>query len=110
MKRSTIIGIALIIFAFACFTIAKTQIVDSTHLTITRLQNRKGNIVVEKCIGTVTDFDKNGELFNGNPEFNYISYSNVRKAHINDIIITYFVYNPFNNIEDDIMFRLDFIL
>lgn len=107
MKRNTTIGIILIIIALLCFVFAKTKIIDSTYLTFDMLQSRKGTILVEKCIGIVTDFDKNGEVLNGLGEFNYISYKKVRKANINDVYITYFVYNPLNNIEDDILFRLD---
>lgn len=110
MKRSTIIGIIFIIIALICFVVAKTQIIDSAYLTFDRLNNRKGTIIVEKCIGIITDFDKNGQLLNGTDEFEYISYKNVRNANINNVYLTYFVYNPFNNIEDDIMFRLDFKL
>jgi hypothetical protein len=110
LKRDTVIGITLIVIAFIILAICKTRIIDSTYLTFDILRSRKGTVIVEKCIGTVTDFDKNGELFNGDPEYNYISYRGVRNAKVNDIFITYFVYNPFNNIEDDILLRFDFKL
>lgn len=109
MKRAIIIIITLLVIILIGF-MGRTRIIDSTYLTFDALQNRKGTIIVEKCIGIVTDFSKNGELVNGNIEYSYISYKNVRKAKPDDIIITYFVYNPFNNVEDDILFRLDFII
>jgi hypothetical protein len=110
MKRNAIIKILLIALTIIGFMLLRVRVIDSTYLTFNTLQHRKGTIIVEKCIGVVTDFNKNGELYNGIPEYNYISYKNVRKANVNDVIVTYFVYNPFNNVEDDILFRLDFIL
>lgn len=87
------------------------QIYDSEDLTFEMLQNRKGKIIIEKCIGIVTDDKGNGKLLNcKNPEYNYISYKCVPKANFGDVILTYFVYNPDNNIEDDIMERFDFII
>ena len=109
MKRAISITI-LIILILTGFTISRTQIIYSSKLTIADLQNRKGNIIIEKCIGTVTDLNGNGEVLNcTNPDYSYISYSNT-KANIGDIVLTYFVYNPVNNVEDDIIFRFDFIL
>lgn len=87
------------------------RIYDSDDLTMEMLQNRKGTIIIEKCIGVVNDKEGNGKLLNcSNPEYFYISYKSVPKATTGDVILTYFVYNPDNNIEDDIMERFDFII
>ena len=87
------------------------QIVNSDDLTMEMLQNRKGTIIIEKCIGMMTDAEGNGRVLNcANPDYYYISYKSVKNANIGDIILTYFVYNPDNNIEDDIIERFDFII
>lgn len=109
MKRYAFFAAALIIILIG-FIIARTQIIDSAYLTFDRIQSRKGTVLIEKCIGIVTDSEGNGQVLNADNEFNYISYKKVRKANENDIIVTYFVYNPLNNIEDDILFRFDFKL
>lgn len=87
------------------------QIYDSADLTMEMLQHRNGKIIIEKCIGIVTDDNGNGKLLNcRNPEYYYISYKSVKNANFGDVIVTYFVYNPDNNIEDDIIERFDFII
>ena len=87
------------------------RIIDSDDLTMEMLQNRKGTIIIEKCIGIVNDKEGNGKLLNcSNPEYFYISYKSVPKVDVGDVILTYFVYNPDNNIEDDITERFDFII
>jgi hypothetical protein len=87
------------------------QIYDSANLTFEMLQNRKGKIIIEKVIGIMTDDNGNGRVLNcKNPEYDYISYKTVENAHIGDVIATYFVYNPDNNIEDDIIERFDLII
>ena len=87
------------------------QIYDSADLTMEMLQNRNGKIIIEKCIGIVTDDKGNGKLLNcRNPEYYYISYKEVPNANFGDVIVTYFVYDPSTNIEDDIMERYDIII
>ena len=39
----------------------------------------------------------------------YISYASVADAEIGDVIVTYCVYNPYTNWDDDVIERLDFI-
>ena len=87
------------------------QIIDSNNLTPEMIQRRKGSIIIEKCIGKVTDTEGNGRLLNcTNPDYYYISYKSVENANIGDVILTYFVYNPDNNVEDDILYRFDVII
>ena len=105
MKRK-IIYITLL--ALITIAITRTQIIDSAKLTLEALEHRNGKILIEKCVGIVTDSDKNGKVLNADSEYNYISYKYAHNVRENDIVVTYFVYNPFNNTEDDILFRFDF--
>ena len=60
--------------------------------------------------GIVTDNAKNGKILN-TPEDGgcYISYDRVEDARKGDLIVTYCVYNPYTNWEDDVIERWDFI-
>ena len=54
--------------------------------------------------------NKNGKVLN--PPKNggyYISYASVKGARKGDLIITYCVYNPYSNWDDDVIERWDFI-
>lgn len=87
------------------------EIINSSQLSIKKLQNRNGTIIIEKCIGKVLDSKGNGEVLNcNNPKQNYISYRSVENAGKSDILLTYFIYNPETNAEDDIIFRFDYIM
>lgn len=65
---------------------------------------------IERIIGKVTDNEKNGKILNP-PEDGgyYISYASVKGARKGDLIITYCVYNPYSNYDDDVIERWDFI-
>ena len=80
------------------------QVYDSSELTEDILANRQGKLIIEKCIGTVTDDEKNGSLEDGS----YISYENVDCVK-GDTIITYLIYNPDTNYTDDVIDRFDFV-
>lgn len=87
------------------------RVIDSEDLTMEMLQNRKGTIIIEKVIGVANDNEGNGKILNAkNPDYFYISYKSVPNVKKGNVILTYFVYNPDNNIEDDIMERFDFII
>ena len=49
-----------------------------------------------------------GMLYNGEPYYNYISYSGT-KAKVNDEVITICILNPLTTYTDDIVARFDFI-
>ena len=84
------------------------EIVDSENLTIEDLQNRNGKLIIERVVGVVVDDDGNGyPIYDSNY---YICYKSVEGASKGDVICTYLVYNPFNNYEDDIIFRFDYIM
>ena len=95
------------------------EIYDTSELTAQVMSERNGKIIVEKVIGKVTSDKLDGEILNCNVDDggygnkdggNYISYERVDGAKKGDKIVTYFVYNPFNNEQDDVMTRLDFII
>lgn len=89
------------------------QVYDAEDLTIDILENRNedGKIIIEKVIGQVLDSKGNGKVLNTDDEyFNYISYKYVKGARIGDVILSYFIYNPDTNGEDDILDRFDYII
>ena len=95
------------------------EIYDTSELTPDIMKNRNGKIVVEKIIGEVTDSNLNGRILNCDNEEggytnkdggNYINYERVENARKGDKIVTYFIYNPFTNAQDDVLTRLDFII
>lgn len=88
------------------------KVIDCNDLTEEMLTTRKEkNIMyIERIIGKVTDNAKNGKVFNPPVDGGYyISYASVEDAEIGDTIITYCVYNPFSNYDDDVIERWDFI-
>lgn len=84
------------------------QVYDSSDLTEDILANRQGKIIIEKCVGTVTDDEKNGAIQNADSDYNYISYADVDCIK-GDTVITYLIYNPNTNYIDDVVERFDFI-
>ena len=80
------------------------QLYDSSELTEDILTNRQDKLIIEKCVGTVTDDEKNGSLEDGS----YISYADVDCAK-GDTITTYLIYNPDTNYTDDVINRIDFV-
>lgn len=89
-----------------------TKVIDCNDLTEEMLTTRAEHNVmyIERIIGKVTDNEKNGTVLNP-PEDGgyYISYASVKGARKGDLIITYCVYNPFSNYDDDVIERWDFI-
>lgn len=84
------------------------QVYNSSDLTEDILANRQGKIIIEKCVGTVTDDEKNGAIQNADSDYNYISYADVDCIK-GDTVITYLIYNPNTNYIDDVVERFDFI-
>lgn len=89
-----------------------TKVIDCNDLTEEMLTTRAEHNVmyIERIIGKVTDNEKNGTVLNP-PEDGgyYISYASVKGARKGDLIITYCVYNPYSNYDDDVIERWDFI-
>lgn len=89
-----------------------TKGIDCNDLTEEMLTTRKDkNIMyIERIIGKVTDNEKNGTVLNPPVDGGYyISYASVADAEIGDVIVTYCVYNPYSNYDDDVIERWDFI-
>lgn len=84
------------------------QVYDSSELTEDILANRQGKLIIEKCIGTVTDDEKNGAIQNTDSDYNYISYADVDCTK-GDSVITYLIYNPETNYTDDVIERFDYV-
>lgn len=87
------------------------EIYDSSKLSNDILTHRNGKFIVEKVVGKVINENLDGKILNCKVDSgDYISYKRVDNAKKGDRIVTYFIYNPFTNIEDDVMERLDFII
>lgn len=84
------------------------QLYDSSELTEDILANRQGKLIIEKCVGTVIDDEKNGAIQNADSDYNYISYADVDCAK-GDTITTYLIYNPETNYTDDVIKRFDYV-
>ena len=91
-----------------------TRVIDSNDLTenmLTHRSSKKRHIMyIERIIGKVTDNKKNGKVLNPSKDSGcYISYKSVKGARKGDLIVTYCVYNPYSNYDDDVIERWDFI-
>ena len=89
-----------------------TNVIDCNDLTEEMLTTRADHNImyIERIIGKVTDNEKNGTVLNPPVDGGYyISYASVADAEIGDTIITYCVYNPYTNWDDDVIERWDFI-
>lgn len=85
------------------------EIINSNDLTFEELQSRNGKLIIEVVIGQVDNFVTGAGHQLDNPNY-YISYKGVEGISNGNIICTYFIYNPENNYEDDIMYRYDYII
>ena len=87
------------------------ELYNTSDMTEEILTNRNGKIIVEKVVGEVTSYRLDGEILNASTgNGNYISYQRVDGAKTGDKIVTYFIYNPFSNEQDDVLTRMDFII
>lgn len=91
-----------------------TRVIDCDKLTEKMLTHRNGKkhhiMYIERIVGRVTDNKKNGKVLNPPQDGGYyISYASVEDARKGDLIITYCVYNPYSNYDDDVIERWDFI-
>lgn len=88
------------------------RLYDSSELTGEMLENRNGDVIVERCIGIVENKETgDGRLLNyPDPDYYYISYSRMDEVRDGTIVLSYMVYDPDNNYTDGIMERYDFVL
>lgn len=89
----------------------KVEIYSTDELDTETLTNRNGKMIIEKVIGKVTSDSLDGKILNCiDDEHDYISYKNVPDAKKNDTVLTYFIYNPLSNEQDDVLTRINFII
>lgn len=87
------------------------EIYNTSEMTEEILTDRNGKIIVEKVVGEVASYKLDGEILNASTgNGNYISYERVDGAKEGDKIVTYYIYNPFTNEQDDVLTRMDFII
>lgn len=90
------------------------KLYDASELSAEILENRNGMVIVERCIGFVTDKTTgDGKVLNAyDDDYDYISYRSVtdQKYYDGTVFISYMIYNPENNYIDDITERYDFVL
>ena len=95
------------------------EIYDTSELMPQIMADRKGKIIVEKIIGEVVNHKLDGKILNCDTDNggytnkdggNYISYERVDGAKEGDKILTYYIYSPFTNEQDDVLTRMDFII
>lgn len=85
---------------------------DGEDLPLEVLQTRTENgwIVIERNFGRVTSIEPHGRINGETSDGYYICYSGVTGVQVGSEVVTYFVYNPYNNYTDDIFERWDYVL
>lgn len=87
---------------------------DDLNADILENRTESEDVVVERVVGMVTNFDRKGDgivLNTSDTTYNYISYNSVNfETHDGTIILSYLVYNPDTNYTDDVIERYDFVL
>lgn len=91
------------------------HIYDSHNVTGGMLANRTKSekIIIERVIAIITNRNREGDakVLNTNGDYNYISYYGTDLDYTTGtIMITYLMYNPKTDYEDDIIERYDFVL
>lgn len=93
----------------------RVYVYDSGDLTAEILENREGTLIIERCIGLVTDkTNGDGIILNCGDDGYYIAYRGESCETLNlydgTVLLSYMVYDPNNNYIDDIMERYDFVI
>lgn len=91
------------------------HIYDSRNVTGEMLTNRteSDKIIVERVIAIITNKERKGDakVLNTNGNYTYISYYGTDLDYTTGtIMITYLMYNPETDYEDDIIERYDYVL
>lgn len=88
------------------------MIYDASELTPEILDDRvdTNTVVIERCIGVVTDKETGAGMILNQSGGYYISYRNTPNIQKGSIVVSYMVYNPNNNFVDDIIERYDFVI
>ena len=86
---------------------------DASEMTEEVLANRQGTVIIERCIGFVTNGETgDGELLNpADPDYAYISYADMESPYRDGtVILNYLIYPPECSAIDDISARHDIVL
>lgn len=87
------------------------EIVDVDDLTLEEINNRNGKLIIERVIGVVDDAETGfGHAISNKGIYPHINYSEVPGIKDGDVICTFFIYNPDNNYEDDIIADFHYII
>ena len=73
-------------------------------------EDRKGQVYVTVDYGICLEDSGDGLLYGYDSDHNYISYSSVDGARVEDIVYTFCIMNPDNNEWDDIICRIDVVI
>lgn len=95
------------------YSTTSIEIWETDDLTLDEIITRqdRGALVIERMVGVVLNENGDGRVLNTEDTYyNYISYRYVTGARPGDIVVTYCIYNPENNVEDDIIERYDTII
>lgn len=87
------------------------ELYDSGDLTAEMLETRNGKLIVERCVGIVTDAETgDGTILNSDPDSYYISYSRVDGVKNGTVVVSYMVYSTTDNFIDGIEERFDYVV
>lgn len=89
------------------------EVYNADELSQDILEYRDEKIIIERCIGTVTDAEAgHGIILNAkNNRHNYISYRDTNlKLNDGTMVVTFLCYDPETNGVDDVLDRYDFII
>lgn len=87
------------------------RLYDASNLTADILEHRNGDVIVERCVGIVTDAETgDGMILNSDPDSYYISYSRVDGVKTGTVVVSYMVYSTTDNFIDGIEERYDYVI
>lgn len=87
------------------------RLYDASNLTADILEHRNGDVIVERCVGIVTDAETgDGMILNSDPDSYYISYSRVDGVRNGTVVVSYMVYSTTDNFIDGIEERYDYVV
>ena len=89
----------------------RVEIIDSADCTYDYITHRDGKIVIERVVGVCLNEQKDGVITNPSENMGtYISYRSVEGVEAGDTVVTYYIYNPESNAEDDVLERFDYVI
>ena len=98
-------------YSFAKSDDANLRIYSSDELTYDILSSRNGALIWERIEGMCLDTEGNGKVItHKGSDYDYISYRKAKHVKPGDQVVTYCLYNPENNYEDDIILRYDYVV